>query len=81
MKHTVTVSKKYQIIIPQKIRKALDISVGDKVIFSRYKNKIVIQKELSLKEKRDKWLKNALSLYAKDAQEKLWGQLEDGSFK
>jgi len=80
MKNSATISEKYQMVIPQQIRQALGIHVGDKIIFSLYEGKAIIEREPTLQEKRDKWLKNALKLYEKDGREKLWGQLEDEDF-
>jgi len=37
---TATVSPKYQVIIPKKIREALDIQPGQKIHFIRYENHI-----------------------------------------
>lgn len=39
---TVTVSSKYQIVIPQAIRNALDIQVGQKIQLIPYQNRIEI---------------------------------------
>jgi AbrB family looped-hinge helix DNA binding protein len=39
---TATVSTKYQVVIPQKIRKGLNILPGQKVRFVLYKNSIEI---------------------------------------
>lgn len=81
MKYTATISEKYQMVIPQKIRQALGIHVGDKILFHISDGKAILEREPTLKEKREKWLKNALSLYAKDDKEKLWGKLDDEDFR
>lgn len=39
---TVTVSSKYQIVIPQAIRNVLDIQVGQKIQLIPYQNRIEI---------------------------------------
>jgi AbrB family looped-hinge helix DNA binding protein len=80
MKSTATISEKYQMVIPQKIRQALGIHVGDKIIFSLCEGKAIIEREPTLQEKRERWLKNALNLYATDNHEPLWGPLDNEDF-
>ena len=49
---TVTVSSKYQIVIPQAIRNALDIQVGQKIQLIPYQNRIEIVPLVDVKKMR-----------------------------
>ncbi|MEZ4746896.1 MAG: AbrB/MazE/SpoVT family DNA-binding domain-containing protein [Calditrichia bacterium] len=49
---TVTVSSKYQIVIPQAIRNVLDIQVGQKIQLIPYQNRIEIVPLIDVKKMR-----------------------------
>ena len=49
---TVTVSSKYQIVIPQAIRNVLDIQVGQKIQLIPYQNRIEIVPLVDVKKMR-----------------------------
>ena len=49
---TVTISPKYQVVIPQRIRKAMQLVPGQKVQVVLYGNKIELIPEKSIKEMR-----------------------------
>lgn len=49
---TVTVSSKYQIVIPQAIRKKVDIKVGQKIQLIPYQNRIEFVPVLDIKNMR-----------------------------
>lgn len=42
--HLTTISTKGQVVIPAKIREETNLGPGDKIVFSNYKNVILIQK-------------------------------------
>ncbi len=48
----VTVSPKYQIVIPQKVREALHITPGQKIAVLQYDNRIVLVPVLPIEEAR-----------------------------
>ena len=49
---TVTISQKYQVVIPQKIRKAMQLVPGQKVQVVLYGNRIELVPEKNIKEMR-----------------------------
>lgn len=49
---TVTISPKYQVVIPQKIRKAMQLVPGQKVQVVLYGNRIELVPEKNIKEMR-----------------------------
>ena len=49
---TVTVSPKYQVVIPKKVRQLLDIKVGQKLVVIAYDNRIVLVPERPIQEAR-----------------------------
>ncbi|CAK8719907.1 hypothetical protein KKHLCK_09090 [Candidatus Electrothrix laxa] len=49
---TVTISPKYQVVIPQRIRKAMQLVPGQKVQVVLYGNRIELIPEKSIKEMR-----------------------------
>lgn len=49
---TVTISPKYQIVIPQRIRKAMQLVPGQKVQIVLYGNRIELVPEKNIKEMR-----------------------------
>jgi AbrB family looped-hinge helix DNA binding protein len=49
---TVTVSPKYQVVIPKKARQLLDIKVGQKMVVIAYDNRIVLVPERPIQEAR-----------------------------
>ena len=49
---TVSVSPKYQVVIPKEVREALDIQPGQKVQVIRYQNRIELIPIRSIKEAR-----------------------------
>ncbi|MCI5190776.1 MAG: AbrB/MazE/SpoVT family DNA-binding domain-containing protein [Candidatus Electrothrix sp. AS4_5] len=50
--NTVTISPKYQVVIPQKIRKAMQLVPGQKVQVVLYGNRIELVPEKNIKEMR-----------------------------
>ncbi len=50
--NTVTISPKYQIVIPQKIRKALQLNPGQKIQVIPYGNRIELIPERKISEMR-----------------------------
>jgi AbrB family looped-hinge helix DNA binding protein len=49
---TVTVSPKYQVVLPKAARKALGVKVGQKLIVFAYDNRIVLVPERPIQEAR-----------------------------
>jgi AbrB family looped-hinge helix DNA binding protein len=49
---TVTVSPKYQVVIPKKVRQLLDVKVGQKLVVIAYDNRIVLVPERPIQEAR-----------------------------
>jgi AbrB family looped-hinge helix DNA binding protein len=49
---TVTVSPKYQVVLPKLARKALGIQIGQKMIVIAYDNRIVLVPERPIQEAR-----------------------------
>ncbi len=47
--NSVTVSPKFQVVIPQKVRESLGVKAGQKLIVLAYDNRIVLVPELPIK--------------------------------
>ena len=49
---TVTVSPKFQVVIPQNVRKILDVKAGQKMVVLAYDNRIVLIPQRPVQEAR-----------------------------